>query len=221
MGTQDNDPDTLPREQPVHRVQLDGFFIGQFPVTQAAWVAVMGNNPSTFISPRRPVDTVSWNDIVHEFLPRLNNLTGKTYRLPTEAEWEYAARGGQVGEGYRYAGSDKLDEVGWYDRNEKKETREVGLQYPNELGLFDLSGNVWEWCADWFGQNYYSDCAKKGTVGNPKGPSEGFNRVQRGGSFFITSWFCRAAYLYSNEPESRSATLGFRLALSLQSGDRL
>lgn len=218
MGAEDNDPDAFPREQPVHRVQLEGFFMGKFPVTQAVWEAVMGNNPSTFISPRRPVDTVSWNDIVHEFLPRLNELTGKTYRLPTEAEWEYAARGGQAGEGCRYAGSDKLDEVGWYEDNVNEETREVGLQYPNELGLFDMSGNVWEWCADWYDSDYYKACVESGIVVNPLGPGGGVHRVVRGGGYFYDPLDCRPAHRSFDSPDYRFDYFGLRFVLPFQSG---
>ncbi len=221
MGAQDNDPDATSDERPLHRVQLDGFFMGKFPVIQSVWEAVMGSNPSVFISPRRPVESISWQDIVEQFLPRLNELTGRAYRLPTEAEWEYAARGGQAGEGYRYAGSGKLEEVGWFDGNENNKTREVGLQYPNELGLYDLSGNVWEWCADWYDGDYYKACAERGTVVNPLGPNGGVHRVMRGGSYFSRPLLCRPAYRDYRSPDDRDSLFGLRLVLPLQSGDRL
>lgn len=242
MGAQDNDPDASSDERPLHRVQLDSFFMGKFQVTQAVWEAVMGYNPSYFIGPRRPVENISWDDVVDQFLPRLNEFTGRAYRLPTEAEWEYAARGGQNGEGYRYAGSGKLVEVGWFIGNEGKETREVGLQYSNELGLYDMCGNVWEWCTDWYDEDYYKACAESGTVVNPFGATGGNSRVVRGGianrwgadesevatggdtrvvrggSYFSSSVGCRPADRSNDSPDYRRGSIGLRLVLPFQSG---
>jgi formylglycine-generating enzyme required for sulfatase activity len=145
------------------------------------------------------------------------NAAAAGYRLPTEAEWEYAARGGRAGEGYRYAGSGKLEEVGWFLHNEGKMTREVGLKYPNELGLYDMSGNVWEWCGDRFGVGYYKTCAESGTVVNPYGSGQGDHRVVRGGSSFSNPLDCRPAYRNIRSPVIRYSNFGLRLVLPFQS----
>ena len=139
MGSEDSD--ALSSEKPVHEVSLDGFYIGRYPVTQSLWRAVMGNdnNPSYFKGNERPVEQVSWQD-AQVFIQKLNGLADKPYRLPTEAEWEYAARGGKQSEGYKYAGSNKLKEVAWYRGNSHSETKVVGLKYPNELGIYDMPG---------------------------------------------------------------------------------
>jgi formylglycine-generating enzyme required for sulfatase activity len=150
------------------------------------------------------VESVSWNDI-QQFLTKLNARTGKTYRLPTEAEWEYAARGGSSGRGYKYSGSNNLDEVAWYYGNSGSKTHPVGQKKANELGLYDMSGNVYEWCADWYG-NYSS-----GAQTNPKGPSSGTLRVLRGGSWFNGAEFCRSADRFSDDPVNRYDFIGFRL----------
>lgn len=208
------------REKPAHKVKLTGFFIGKYPVTQALWEALMGNNPSRFqgnVSGRRPVEQVSWKD-AQEFIKALNERTGRAYRLPTEAEWEYAARGGPLKEHYLYAGSDKLKEVGWYDENSHGETKPVGLKCPNGLGLYDMSGNVYEWCQDWYSNSYYQACADKGIVENPAGPVEGDARVLRGGLWLDFARDCRVALRNYGWPINRSSYVGFRLALALLSG---
>lgn len=227
------DPVAFDDEQPQHKVTVSDYYMGQFPVTQALWKAVMGaaNNPSFFTGDQKPVELVSWNDIVTgdpasnmpAFLETLNEKTkisrppGLTFRLPTEAEWEYAARGGRASKGYRYAGSDKLLEVGWFDNNSHGETKPVGLLAPNELGLYDMSGNVWEWCTDWFDSNYYSQCAEQDAVENPHGPAQGTGRVYRGGGWLNIARICRAANRGHWRPDHRLHGFGFRLALSLQS----
>ena len=212
------DDEAIGREKPVHPVKVGSFYLGKYPVTQEVWQAVIGSNPSQFNGSQRPVEQVSWHD-AQEFIAKLNAMTKKRYRLPTEAEWEYAARGGahkQQG-GYRYAGSDKLKEVGWYGENTDDETKAVGLKYPNELGLYDMSGNVWEWCNDWFDEKYYQACDKKGRVQDPQGPAQGVRRVIRGGGWIAAPQLCRVAYRNNGEPAARGINLGFRLALSRQS----
>ena len=218
MGSAADDEGAYANERPVHPVYLDSFYMTEFPVVQEEWIAVMGKNPSKFKGAQRPVEQVSWKD-VQEFIERLNNMTKKSYRLPSEAEWEYAARGGvhRQKESYLYAGSDKLKEVGWYRGNSDKETKEVGLKYPNELGLYDMSGNVWEWCNDLYDRNYYSDCKERGVGKNPQGPEKGVSRVFRGGGCFNDPQYCRVASRSYLEPANRDSNLGFRLALSLQS----
>jgi hypothetical protein len=164
-GTQDN-------EKPAHKVKLSSFEIGVYEVTQREWQAVMGSNPSSFKCPDCPVETVSWED-VQKYIRKLNQLTGSNFRLPTEAEWEYAARGGNSQDPYTYAGSNSLSSYGWYDHNSGSKTHPVGQKRPNGLGLYDMSGNVWEWCSDWYDSDYYSTCKSQGTVSNPSGPKSG------------------------------------------------
>ncbi|MDX2246561.1 MAG: SUMF1/EgtB/PvdO family nonheme iron enzyme [Bacteroidia bacterium] len=202
------------REKPIHEVQLSNFYMAHYPVTQALWKAVMGSDPEelAFPHPMRPVERVSWNDC-QEFIKKLNALTDKTYRLPTEAEWEYAARGGKYSQGFTYAGSNNLFEVGWYGGgNSQSITQPVGLKRPNELGLFDVSGNLWEWCSDWYGGKYYEQCAKEKIVHNPKGPEDGTGRVVRGGSWYYIDFNCRVAYRLDSQPSYRGYGIGLRLS---------
>ena len=206
MGTLDNDPGAWDSEKPQHEVTLSSFAIGQTEVTQALWTAVMGENPSYKKSEDRPVENVSWNDC-QTFIQKLNELTGKNFRLPTEAEWEYAARGGNQSQGYKYAGSNILDDVAWYYSNSGYTTQEVGTKLPNELGVYDMSGNVWEWCQDWYGD--YTSTAQT----NPQGPSSGSDRVNRGGGWNGSARDCRVADRFVSSPGSRSGCLGLRLAL--------
>jgi formylglycine-generating enzyme required for sulfatase activity len=222
MGTPKGDPDGYDDEKPPHPVALRDFYLGQYPVTQALWLAVMGGkNPSRFVEEDRPVEQVSWDD-AQAFLKKLNGLTATTrpagyaYCLPTEAQWEYAARGGPWhADGYRYAGSDRLKEVGWFGENSSRETKPVGQKYPNQLGFYDLSGNVWEWCEDDWHDNY--DGAPDDGTAWINRPQRGARRVVRGGSWNDTARYCRVACRYNFGPGYRNRTLGFRLALSLQS----
>ncbi len=214
MGS--DDPESPDREKPAHQVELSDFFIGRYPVTQEVWQAVMNSNSSRFKGEKRPVEKVSWKD-TQDFFSQLNKLTGKDFRLPTEAEWEYAARGGQYSQGYKYAGSDRLKQVGWYRGNSNDQTQEVGQLLANELGLHDMSGNVWEWCQDWFDDKYYAECKKTGIVNNPQGPATGTTRVVRGGSYFRDPLYCRSVYRYRNLPVGRIDNMGFRLVLPFQS----
>ncbi|MFN0016570.1 MAG: SUMF1/EgtB/PvdO family nonheme iron enzyme, partial [Saprospiraceae bacterium] len=232
MGSEDDDPDAYVDEKPAHRVTLHDFYIGKYEVTQAQWRAVMGSDPRELYNKgcdECPVEGISWNE-VQEFLKELNTLTGKTYRLPTEAEWEYAARCGKnslpVGEGrggagYRYSGSNNLDEMGWYSANAKqgntfgsqKTTRPVGTKKPNELGLYDMSGNVWEWCADdWHSDYNGAPTDGRAWVDSPRGSG----RVYRGGSWSGSARNCRVSYRSNDTPVHRRSRLGFRLASSPQ-----
>ena len=192
-------------EKPAHRVTISDFYIGKYEVTQAQWETVMGKNPSGYKGNNRPVENVSWNDI-QEFIEKLNAKTGKKFRLPTEAEWEYAARGGNQSKGYKYSGSDNIDEVAWYDDNSSSQTHPVGQKLPNELGLYDMNGNVYEWCSDWYGG--YS----RGSQTNPTGPANGSGRVLRGGSWNVIARSCRVSSRGSYDPSSRFGNYGgFRL----------
>ena len=195
-------------EKPTHQVTLSSYYIGETEVTQALWTAVMGNNPSNFKGDNLPVENVSWEDC-QTFIGKLNDLTGKSFRLPTEAEWEYAARGGNRSNHTQYSGSKRIKDVAWYDGNSGGKTHSVKTKKPNELGLYDMSGNVWEWCQDWYG-NYSSNAQT-----NPKGPDSGSYWVGRGGSWHISEWYCRSSSRYNYSPGFRyNGILGFRLALS-------
>ena len=195
-------------EKPVHRVTLSDYYIGKCEVTQELWEAVMGSNPSFSKGAQYPVEQVSWNDC-QEFIKKLNGLTGRTFRLPTEAEWEYAARGGNKSLHYKYSGSDNIDDVAWYYNNIGAlfSAHSVGTKTANELGIYDMSGNVCEWCSDWYG--YYS--AEEQT--NPQGPSSGSRRVLRGGSWFLSADDCRVSNRNRNDPSSSSDNYGLRLVL--------
>jgi sulfatase modifying factor 1 len=155
--------------RPVHTVRISDFYIGKYPVTQALWESVVKDEcPSVFQGNDLPVENVSWDDINQLFLPELRNLTGLDYRLPTEAEWEYAARGGRYQtEGYKFAGSDRLKDVGWFDKNSGNALHSIGLKSSNQLGIFDMSGNIWEWCEDWYGgHKYYAECDPNSIIEN-------------------------------------------------------
>ena len=195
-------------ERPAHQVTLSDYYIGQYEVTQELWEIVMGSNPSSNQSnPKNPVESVTWNVVVYDFLPKLNKLTGQTFTLPTEAQWEFAARGGNKSKGYKYSGSNNLDEVAWYRDNSNDQTHPGGQKLPNELGIYDMSGHVWEWCNDWYGD--YSAEAQT----NPTGPASGASRVLRGGSCIIYASRCRVSNRIDYSPGYGG--FGFRLALAL------
>ena len=207
MGASSSDSDAYDDEKPAHQVTLSSYSIGETEVTQALWQAVMGSNPSHFTGNlQRPVEMVSWNDC-QAFIRKLNSLTGGTFRLPTEAEWEYAARGGNRSIGYKYSGGDNLGSVAWYDGNSSSTTHPVKGKQPNELGLYDMSGNVWEWCADWFDSSYYASSPQN----NPKGPSAGSLRVRRGGGWGNVAGYCRVSDRISLTPSCTYNNLGLRL----------
>ena len=198
--------DSYENLRPVHQVTLSDYYIGETEVTQELWSAVMGSNPSEFPgNMQRPVEMVSWNDC-QTFISRLNELTGETFRLPTEAQWEYAARGGNKSKGYTYSGSDAEDDVAWYWYNSGGMTHPVKTKAPNELGIYDMSGNVWEWCSDWYGS--YSSAAQT----DPTGPSTGSSRVARGGSWGDYATGCRVAFRGIITPTNSISILGLRLA---------
>lgn len=207
MGaTYEQGSDAWDDEKPTHRVTLSSFYIGKYEVTQAEWKAVMGNNPSYFKGDNLPVESVSWDDC-QTFIRKLNALTGKTFRLPTEAEWEFAARGGNHSRGCKYSGSDYIGSVAWYDGNSGSKTHPIGQKSPNELGLYDMSGNVWEWCQDWYGS--YSSSSQT----NPTGAFSGSYRVRRGGSWCSYARCSRVSFRHSYTPGLSNYDLGLRLVL--------
>ncbi len=232
MGaTSEQGSDADSDELPTHQVTLSDFYIGKYEVTQQLWEYVMkysgtcadgssmsayasdvwlGTNPSSTLGAGNyyPAYYVSYNDIVNIFIPRLNRITGRTFRLPTEAEWEYAARGGSKSQGYKYSGSNTIDNVAWYSGISSTKAHEVGTKAPNELGIYDMSGNVWEWCSDWYGS--YSSSSQT----NPTGPSTGSRLVYRGGSWFSDAGSCRVTFRYSYVPNTRNNNLGLRLVCS-------
>ena len=204
MGSDDSE--AYSDEKPVHRVTLSSYRIGKYEVTQELWEAVMGSNPSRFKGSRRPVENVSWDDC-QTFIRKLNSLTGQTFKLPTEAQWEFAARGGNSSRGYKYSGSNYIDNVGWYNDNSGSTSHNVGTKSPNELGVYDMSGNVWEWCRDWKGA--YSSSSQV----DPEGPSSGSRRVDRGGSWVSSAWCCRVSNRDYSSPDDRFNNIGLRLCL--------
>lgn len=210
MGSNTGDSD----EKPVHSVTLSPYYIGQTEVTQELWQAVMGTNPSSFKGSKRPVEQVSWKDC-QDFVNELSRLTGERFHLPTEAQWEFAARGGVKSTGCNYAGSNAIATVAWYEDNCYKKgssspdygTHAVATKSPNELGIYDMSGNVWEWCQDLYGS--YSPSSQT----NPTGPSSDFLRVCRGGSWYSSASHCRSANRDRTAPFFTNDDLGLRLAL--------
>lgn len=215
MGSTDSD--IFSDEKPVHRVTISkGYWIGKYEVTQNEYQAIMGHNPSHFKGSNYPVESVSWNDAV-KFCKKLSTReqsngrlpSGYDYRLPTEAEWEFAARGGTRSRGYKYSGSDDVDNVAWYNSNLDNKTHEVGTKSGNELGIYDMSGNVWEWCYDWYGSSY-----NNGTQADPAGPVTGSYRVARGGCWGSDVRSCRSASRSAGSPVAAGDATGFRIAIA-------
>lgn len=210
IGPVAGDKDVTPEEKPAHKVDLTGnYYIGQTEVTQELYKAVMGTNPSNFTGMKNlPVEQVSYNDAI-EFCKRLSEMTGKTFTLPTEAQWEYAARGGQKSpeQPEIYAGSNNINDVTWYEENSNGKTHPVATKAPNALGIYDMTGNVFEWCLDWYGSY------KGGDVTNPNGPEKGKERVLRGGSWRGDAKNCRVSYRYNYGPDHNRFNLGFRVVM--------
>lgn len=200
-GTSEQESDDYYNEKPTHSVTLSSYYICKYEVTQALWRDIMGSNPSYFKGDNLPVEQVSWNDC-QTFINRLNCYTGRNFCLPTEAEWEFAARGGNYSRHYKYSGSNYIGDVAWYNDNSGNRTHPVGTKQANELGLYDMSGNVWEWCSDWYG-SYKT------------GPSSGSARVRRGGSWSYYNQCCRSAFRsYGTPDKSDNSNSGLRLVLS-------
>lgn len=205
-GTREQGEDVFDDEKPAHKVTLSSFSIGRYPITQDQWEAVMGSNPSHFKGAKLPVESVSWFDC-QEFAQKLSEMTGRRFRLPTEAEWEYAARGGKKGKKYKFSGGHNLDLVGWYNENSGGISHEVGKKSPNELGLYDMSGNIWEWVQDWKGDFTEDDQV------NPKGPETGIERVCRGGGWNREIDRARVSYRGDDQATLRYCSLGLRIAM--------
>ncbi len=205
-GTKEQGEDVFSDEIPVHNVTVSTFYIGKYPVRQDQWEAVMGTNPSQFKGAKKPVENVSWFDC-QKFLKQLTSLTGKRFRMPTEAEWEFAARGGNKSQHYKYSGGENLDEVGWYNENSGGQSHLPAEKKPNELGLYDMSGNVWEWVLDWKAEYPAADQI------NPTGPKEGEERVCRGGGWNRENDRARVSYRGDDLPDLRYCTLGFRVVM--------
>ena len=202
-------------EKPVHQASVDDFYIGQHLISQQIWREIMDSKPSHWQGDARPVEKISWED-AQEFIAKLNqilNLSGeKAYRLPTSAEWEFAARGGIYALKTPFSGGDDLHKLGWYDENSTRQTHPLALKIPNELGLYDMSGNLLEWCQDWYGSDYYQDCLNQGLVKNPTGPKSGSYRVLRGGSWYGIARSCGVGIRYGHRPDARGDNIGFRLS---------
>jgi len=224
MGcTNEQGDDCSDWEKPARKVTVYSFNIGKYPVTQGQWKAVMGNNPSQFSKgDNYPVENVSYEDAL-EFIFKLSVLTGKRYRLPEEREWEYAARGGSKSKGYKFSGSNNMNDVGWHEGNSGESTHPVGAKQPNELGIYDMSGNVWEWCSDW-NQPYpgYKDNSTAGKLqelmelmggGGEKTEYPRVERIVRGGSWYSKAKECRVPTRGMTIPQLEDNGLGFRLVL--------
>lgn len=214
MGAQSENPNepsydyfASSSEKPVHSVTVSTFYMGETEVTQSLWIVVMGENPSYCRDNDLPVERVSWNDCL-EFVHKLNQMTGENFRLPTEAEWEYAAHGGNLSKGYIYSGGNDIGKVAWYGNNSDMVTHTVKTKQPNELGLYDMSGNVWEWCSDWF--DNYSESSQI----NPRGPSIGTHRVLRSSSLASSTGGCSITNRDFDIPDAKDSRYGLRLCLA-------
>ena len=189
-----------------YTVKLNDYYISRYEITQAVWKSVMGSNPSKNIGDNLPVENVNWDDC-QLFIKKLNRTTRKNFRLPTEAEWEYAARCGKESKNYTYSGSNNIDDVCWYIGNSYEQSHEVGTKAPNELGLYDMNGNVWEWCSNWFG--VLSDVSSN----NPKGPTSGSNKVVKGGGHSTDDYYTRNLSRYGYPIKHKTHSIGFRIVI--------
>ncbi len=197
-------------EQPPHKVTVSDFYLCKYEVTLKEWKQIMGTNPSYDEECENcPVDGVSWQD-VQLFIKKINEKSDIQFRIPTEAEWEFAARGGNKSNGYRFSGSNNASDVAWFGLKKDQKTHQTGLKQPNELGLYDMSGNVWEWCSDFYGFDYFANSPEK----DPSGPISGKDKILRGGSWYNQSFDCRVTTRYRFYPSFRTNANGFRLASS-------
>jgi len=195
-------------ERPVHKVTLDAFLIGKYEITQKQWFDIMKSNPSATVNcPKCPVESVSWFD-VQEFIKQIHLKTGIQYRLPSEAEWEFAATGGTKSNNYKFSGSDVLKDIAWFRENTAYDPKPVGMKKPNELGIYDMTGNVWEWTNDWTDYYYYSISP----ADNPPGPISGKCKVFRGGAYNTGVDSLRVSFRGHGFPNEKLMSLGFRLA---------
>lgn len=207
MGASNNDLSAFGDEKPAHHVLIShDYYIGETPVTQDLWNGIMNNNPSHFVAGTNPVETVSWNDC-QEFIIRLNDLSGKTFRLPTEAEWEFAARCCRSNSHQTTCKKDELGQSAWYEENADGTTHSVASKKPNELGIYDMLGNVWEWCSDRYGN--YQSCAQM----DPLGPSSGMFRVFRGGSWAKGAIHCTITSRSGWGESDKDNNIGLRLVM--------
>ncbi len=211
-----SDRDYWRDEVPVHKVILTDYYIGELEVTQALWKKVLGTVPSenykgSGLTDRHPVESVSWNDC-QKFVAKLNEMTKRNFSLPTEAQWEFAAKGGKKSMQYKYAGGDNMKGVGWYSDNAEKETHETGKRKPNELGLYDMSGNVREWCVDYYGGYDTTMRVDPVTSSSPLSTE----RVARGGSFDDPDFYCRNSFRAKSLPTSKLKYVGLRLVLKAE-----
>ena len=209
MGSVDNDESAYRNEKPQHPVNLQEFYLGKYPITQEQYQAIMGNNPSYFENnPKNPVENISWND-AQEFCQKLSEKASKNYRLPSEAEWEYAYRAGTQPRYYFGDNAELLGEYAWYGENSDSKTHPVGQKKPNNWGLYDMSGNVWEWCEDVWHENY-QNTPKDGSSWNDNN-SQTIFRIFRGGSWRHDPWYCRSAFRFYLTSGDRGSFIGFRV----------